>query len=132
MKRILRAIFLLLMLAAWGQAGWQHSHLPERVAAHFNGIGQPNGWVSRDALLGWQIGAMAFLAALFCGIAYLQPCLPTDFINLPHRDYWLASERRAATDAWIAGLIFAVGSLVVAFLMFVFHLVYRVNLTPEP
>lgn len=132
MKRFLQAVFLLLVLSAWGQALWQHSRLPTRVASHFNASGQANGWMSRDAQLGWQIGIVAFLAAVFCGIAYLQPRLPREFVNLPYRDYWLTPERRAATDAWISGLVFAAGSLVVAFLMFVFQLVFRANLTPAP
>lgn len=132
MKRVLQAVFLLLLVGAWIQAGWQHSRLPARVASHFNAAGHANGWMTRDAQFGWQVGPVTFLAFIFFGISWLQPRLPREFVNLPHRDFWLAPERRAATDAWISGLLFACGSLVMAFLIYLFHLVYCANLTANP
>jgi hypothetical protein len=137
-KRALQVLFLALALAALAQGLWQHAHLPERVVSHFDGAGRANGWMSRDALLGWQLGTVLFITALFEGIVALQPLLPSASVNIPHRDYWLAPERRAATDAWISSLLRATGCLLLAFLMALFHSVYRVNLlgdrilTPNP
>ena len=131
MQRGLQVIFLVLVLGAVAQGLWQHAHLPARVASHFDGAGRANGWMSRDAMLGWQLGTVLFIAALFEGIVALQPLLPAEFVNLPHRDYWLAPERRAATDAWISSLLRATGGLLMVFFMALFHSVYRVNLTGD-
>jgi len=137
-KRALQAVFLALALAALAQGLWQHSRLPERVMSHFDFSGRANGWMSRDAFLGWQAGTLLFLTALLEGIVLLQPRLPREFINLPHRDSWLAPGRRAATDAWISALVLLPGCLVLLFFMALFHQVYRANvagargLTPNP
>ena len=138
MKRILQVAFLILTLAAIAQGLWQHARLPERVMSHFDFSGRANGWMTRDAFLGWQVGALIFLTVLFEGFALLQSRLPAELINLPHRDHWLAPGRRAATDAWISSLVLLPGCLLVIFFMALFHLVYRVNvegtrmLTPNP
>ncbi len=138
MKRVLQAAFLILALAAIAQGLWQYSRLPERVAAHFDFSGHANGWMTRGTFLGWQVGTLLFLTVLFEGIALLQSRLPADLINIPHRDYWLAPERRAATDAWISSLVLLPGCLLMIFFMALFHLVYRTNvdgtrmLTPNP
>jgi serine/threonine-protein kinase len=132
MKRLLQALFIVLVLSAWGQALWQHAHLPERVAAHFNRAGDANGWMSRNAQLGWQIGTVTFVAVLLQGIVLLQSRLPVESINVPNRNYWFAPERRAASDGWISGLVYSLGSLVQLFLIAVFHHVYRANLAATP
>jgi uncharacterized membrane protein len=132
MKRLLQAAFLALVLVAWSQAIWQRAHLPERVASHFNSAGDANGWMTRNAQLGWQIGTVTFVAALLQGIAMLQPRLPTAFINVPNRDYWLAPSRRAASDARIGNMVRSIGCLVLLFFIALFHLVYLANLSPAP
>jgi uncharacterized membrane protein len=132
MKRVLQVIFLSLVLAALAQGLWQQAHLPERVASHFDGTGRANGWMTRSAFLAWQAGTLLFLAALFESIVLLQTRLPREYVNLPHRDYWLAPERRAATDAWVGSLVLAIGCLVMTFFIALFHQVYRINLEGDP
>lgn len=129
---MLQAAFLALVLAAWGQAVWQHGHLPPRVASHFNAAGKANGWMTRDAQLGWQVGTVTLIAVLLQGIVLLQPRLPRELVNVPNRDFWLSPERRAATDAWVSGVVLSIGCLVLLFFMALFHLVYQANLTPTP
>ena len=129
MQRALKLLFVLTVLLAVAQAFWHHAHLPLRVATHFDAAGRPNGWMSRDANLGFQAGLALFLGALFGGIGALTRRLPDSMINLPHRDYWLAPERRAATLAWVGSMAHALGIVVVGFFIFVFQQVYAANLT---
>jgi len=35
--------------------------LPARMATHFNAAGQPNGWMSREVALEFDVGMVAFL-----------------------------------------------------------------------
>lgn len=128
MKTSLPILFLLLVAAALAQALWQHDRLPARVATHFDLAGRADGWMSRDNQTKAHLGLVLFIAVMLEGLARLSPRLPDGLVNLPHRDYWLAPERRAATHAWIAGLFRLIGCVLMAFFLALFHLVYRANL----
>jgi uncharacterized membrane protein len=92
--------------------------LPPRMATHFDGAGNPNGWMSRSAHLIFM-GAFGIGFPLFIiGMCWMARYLPLSAINLPHREYWLASERRdESTDylfrhsIWLAclGIAFITG-----------------------
>lgn len=120
------------MLTAVGQALWQHDRLPVRVATHFGAAGQPNGWMSRGAHTVWHVTTVLFLAAIIQGITLVHSRLPAKFINLPHRELWLAPERAVATREWISGTVQLVGCALMLFFIALFHLVYRANLSPQP
>ncbi len=130
--RPIQVLFFALVLATLGQAIWQHDRLPDRVAAHFNGSGQPDGWMTRGQQTAWHVVTVLFLTAVFQGIALLQPRLPKEYVNLPHRDYWLAPERAAVTHAWVTGVVLRMGCAVLVFFLALFHLLYRANLSPTP
>ncbi|MEQ1860339.1 MAG: DUF1648 domain-containing protein [Chthoniobacteraceae bacterium] len=76
--------------------------MPERVATHFGAGGQPDGWMSRDThaktIIGFGIGISAFLLLIFLGIRAFGGL----GLNIPHRDYWFAPERREATFDFVA------------------------------
>lgn len=132
MRRFAQLLFVAVTLLALGLAVRQSENLPERVATHFNANGQPNGWMPRHDHTTYQIGTTAFVALLFVAIALLTPRLPDRLINLPHRDYWLAPSRRAASLAWVEGMLFWLGAALQLFLAFVFSEVARANLSVKP
>jgi len=86
--------------------------LPSRVASHFNGAGTADGWMTRANYLAFTL-CLAILLPLFLVVGcFLFRYLPARAFNLPNRDYWLAPERRAGTDAhffryslWFACLV---------------------------
>jgi hypothetical protein len=84
--------------------------LPPRVASHFNGAGVPDGWMSRPAYLATMAAVGIGLALLQLGVFYGVRYFPASIVNLPHREYWLAPERRAETSAVIfrAGIWLAI------------------------
>lgn len=132
MKKAPHLLFLALAATAIAQALWQHGRLPERVASHFNVAGTADGWMPRDRQTAWHIGVVLLMTALFEGIVWAGARLPRELINLPHRDYWLAPERRAVTQAWLDGLVRLLGSALMVFFLGLFHLVYRANLDGQP
>jgi hypothetical protein len=90
--------------------GW----LPERVATHFGVDGQPNGWETRGGyvqfILAFGAGAPAFVLATFALIRRGGGW----GLNIPHKEFWLAPERRWETFAfvqrkgmWLAALLIA-------------------------
>jgi len=109
--KILAPIFALTLCYALFTAYLVLSYdsLPERVASHFDIHGQPNGWMSRQTCVGFTVGIGVFLPALVVGQMVFANRIPVSFVNLPHRDYWLAPERRKSTSALLLvyGLWFA-------------------------
>ncbi len=106
--------------------------LPERVATHFNGAGNPDGWMSRPALLA---GAAAFglVFPLFVvAICSLLRFLPARFVNLPNRDYWLEPERRSATNAAVATHAWWLACLEIVFVGGMHFLLVQANRVQPP
>lgn len=130
--RPLQLAFFALLALALSSAFWQHAHLPARVATHFDGDGHANGWLDRSTHTTLQIATLLFMTALFQGLAALNRRLPKELINVPHRDYWFAPERAAASHDVITTAVIQIGCAVLAFFTVLFHLVYRANLSPTP
>jgi uncharacterized membrane protein len=83
--------------------------LPERVATHFGRGGAADGWMTREAYT-WTMALMqAGLPLLLLGALGNIPRRAERFVNLPHKDYWFAPERRAATAATLRGYGAAIG-----------------------
>ncbi|MBS0204106.1 MAG: DUF1648 domain-containing protein [Planctomycetes bacterium] len=68
--------------------------LPARVATHFNAAGNPNGWMSRSGHLVFMSVFGVLFPLFMIGICWCTRYLPVSMINIPHRDYWLSTERR--------------------------------------
>ena len=103
MKTLRSPILLLglLYLCFFGYLASSSSHLPERVATHFNGSGQPNGWMSRAAHLRFMVVFGLAFPLFVPALVYASRFLPNGLFNLPHRDHWLAPARRAETMAYL-------------------------------
>ncbi len=132
MRRLAQLVFFATTFVVLALAAQQHGTLPARVATHFGANGQPDGWMSRASHTLGQVGITGGIAALFFILALALPRLPERFVNLPHRDYWLAPQRRAATFAWLGAMLFWLGALLQAFLGFVFRAVWRANTAAQP
>jgi hypothetical protein len=106
--------------------------LPPRVALHFDGTGHPDGWGSKQELLGWTIGGLVIVIGALSPAVWLMALLPPSLINLPHRDYWFAPERAMTTRRRLidrAGwFLFATLLLLLA----VFRIALRANLRQPP
>lgn len=93
----------LLCAAVLAGMGSTASLLPARLASHFDGNGEPNGWMTRNAYLTAAALLPLGITALLASIAWLIGRLPPGLINLPHRDHWFAPERRSASVARLRG-----------------------------
>lgn len=132
MHRLAQLLFFTATAVALGFAGREHGTLPARVATHFGADGRPNGWMSRDGHTLSHVGIVVFLAVLFVALTAALPRIPERFVNLPHRDYWLAPKRRGETFAWLGAMLLCLGTLLQGFLAYVFHEVWRANTSPAP
>lgn len=124
----LRLLVLLLCWAAFAGYVWRTSaQLPERVATHFGADGAPNGWMTRaghvrfTVLMG--IGTSAFVVAVFAFIRWIGDA----GLNIPHKQYWLAPERRDATYDFIQRQGFLFAALMLGFIAAVHHSILVAN-----
>jgi serine/threonine-protein kinase len=95
-------ILLALLYAGFlGHWSWSGGHLPDRVATHFNGGGEPNGWMSRDSHQTFMLIFGLSFPLLVPGLINLSRWFPRG-LNIPHKEYWLAPERKAETFSYLA------------------------------
>jgi len=106
---------------------WIYSQLPETIASHFDGQGNPNAWMGRGAFLVFEIALLVFVVGQMLLVPRMVRRLPSSLINLPHKEYWLSSERREYTFATFRKYFDVLGSAILLLVTFVNHLVYAAN-----
>jgi uncharacterized membrane protein len=118
--RLQRVILLGLGLFAASSVGFAWHRLPLRMASHFDGRGRPDGYMSREAFFSQLAVVGGGTVVLLLLIPALLRFVPSRAINMPHRDYWLAPERRAQTleriAIWGGWFAIATGALLVVVL----------------
>jgi serine/threonine-protein kinase len=128
--RSLRIPILLFLLCYFGflaYVAWTVPQLPERIATHFGFGGQPDGWMTRSAY-GVFIAVIGLaMPALIVGIFFGMQFLSNGMINIAHREYWLAPERRDETFAYLRRHSLWYASLLVAFFAGLHYLTLQAN-----
>ncbi len=104
-----------------------YDSLPQHVASHFDFQGQPDGWMSRNDLVGFTVGLGIFMPAVLVGLMASAGRIPVHLVNLPNRDYWLAPERRKETSSVLLYYALWFASMNVLFVTGVHWLVVQAN-----
>ncbi|MCI0528500.1 MAG: DUF1648 domain-containing protein [Nitrospira sp.] len=125
---ISRFTFLLLLLIAAFQSVYYYPQLPEIMASHFDGAGNPNGWSTKLAFFMIYWGMIVLTTFIILGIPKVVTWLPNSLINLPNKDYWLATERRKNTMSFIADQMARFGITTLILAIFVIEAAIRTNL----
>ncbi|MGC2830973.1 MAG: DUF1648 domain-containing protein [Candidatus Acidiferrum sp.] len=102
-SKLPRTIFIVLAVFAAIYFWSNYAQLPDIVASHFNARGVANGWQPKSVFFAFFAGAVAIAAFLTFGVPAIFSKMPSSMINLPHKEYWLAPERRAETLARLNG-----------------------------
>jgi uncharacterized membrane protein len=122
----------LLIAAAWRVTLLTDS-LPELVAVHFDAVGRPNGFTSREDcrqfMLSFTLGAPVLIVFV---TALLPRLIPHSMINIPYRSYWLAPERADETVDFLSDQGVWFGCILLVFLAFVDELLVRANASAPP
>lgn len=93
------------------------SMLPERVATHFNGAGQPDGWMTRATHLCCMAAFGGLFPLFLIGVCWGTQFLPAGLVNIPHREHWQATERRAESTSYLTWHAVWFGCLALGFVI---------------
>lgn len=126
-RRPFRLLFLLSLAGAIVHLVWAAGQLPDVVASHFDAAGRADGQSTRATFLALYGVVIFVLGISFGGIGALIARLPDAAVNIPHREYWLAPERRAATLAWLVDQMALIGAVTIGFMIATMHLVVLAN-----
>ena len=130
--RVGRIMIIVAVLLAIAQCLYFGPRLPATMASHFGANGQPNGWQSREAFIGFDLFIVALLTATFTGMPFLLRFIPIALINLPNKDYWLAPERREESLAFLNNQMELIGGSSLLLVVAVMQLAFNANLTNSP
>jgi len=126
------AFFFAALLATAAFVLGTTSGLPERVGTHFGAGGGADGWMSRDGYRLYMLAFVLLFVPFIVAMIGVLPRLFPRFVNLPHREYWLAPERRDATLAFLTGHGCGFGVLTLALLAGVHWLLLDANRASPP
>ena len=106
--------------------------LPSRIATHFDGSGQANGWMShRQHLIVISVIGIG-LPALIIGICFCIRFLPPTAINVPNAIYWRSKENFPVACRLVFHWSLYVASLILLFLGIVNFLIVQSNRLSPP
>jgi uncharacterized membrane protein len=121
-------IALLVVIAL--QFVYYYPRLPDQVASHFDARGAPNDWSSKDSFFTIMGGVVVLIAMIFLGFGVWLPKMPVSIVNLPHKHYWFAPDRREETVSVLTGYMFWFGVATLALMAGIIHQTVEANLTP--
>jgi len=129
--RLPRFLYAVLFLAGLLIMAYYYPQMPQRMASHFAADGHVNGWQSRKAFFLLMV-LVSSTSALVAFVAPLQiAAKANNRINLPHRNYWLAPERRAETIRFISATMAWFGCGILFVLISGTRLALQANLGPD-
>jgi len=107
---------------------WAWPRLPDTVASHFDASGRADGSMAKTPFFALLGGVFGLIALVTFGMGAWLSRIPDGLINLPHREHWLAPERRAESLAWLNAWLQEVGILTLALIAGMLHLTIQANL----
>lgn len=111
---------------------WYWPQLPERMAIHFDAKGMPNDWMGKVPATLLSISLVTLLPMFFLSFSQVIRWLPASMINLPHREYWLAPERREESFRWMTGWMIWFTLFILIFIIAINHLTFIANRDSQP
>jgi len=126
------SIFFTLVALGAVQLFYYAPRIPEILGSHFARGGFVNGWQTKAAFFSTELAMIVLATVVSFGIPRIIAAVPVSLINLPHKEYWLASERREDTLVYIRVWSAWFGCGLLAFLLFVMELAFRANLRTPP
>jgi uncharacterized membrane protein len=127
----MKALFLATYLVAIIVSFVGYTMLPDHVATHFGLGGQPDDWMSKEVSLVFFLVVKTMLFLLIWYTPAMVTRLPSRWVNLPNKDYWLTESTMPQVKEKLDRLMPEFGAAIMAFFIMVKLLVLDANLS-EP
>jgi uncharacterized membrane protein len=127
-----KAVVLLVAALAAFQMIHYYPLMPGTMVVHFGTSGAPNGWSARPVFIATFGATEALIVLLGLALPSLIGRIPADFINIPNRQYWLASERRDESVSFIRTQVMWMETATLVFLMAIAQIIFTLNLSGAP
>jgi uncharacterized membrane protein len=128
MMRTRAHFFIILISVCVLQFVYYWPLMPEHMASHFDGAGNPNGWSSRRAFFCLYAGLTAMVILMFRILPSLLRRFPDSLVSVPNREYWLAAERRQEAFSLITDRLLFFGNGTLIFFVAIVQSVFQANL----
>ena len=89
-----KLMILLTAIIVVVQMTWWYPQLPNPMPSHFDNQGQINGTMDKTLFCGMMGGLNALFLIGFPLLSVLMKQLPNSMVNIPNKEFWLATERR--------------------------------------
>jgi uncharacterized membrane protein len=121
------ALLAFAWLAFAAYVWWSAGQLPDKVATHFGVNGRPNAWQTHTGYIAFMLLFGAAIPAFILTTFAILRRLNGWGLNIPHKDYWLAPERRRATFDFVQRQGIWLALLLVAFFAGVHYFILMAN-----
>ncbi|MFM7888350.1 MAG: DUF1648 domain-containing protein, partial [Pseudanabaena sp.] len=123
-------IVLFLFGLVIAQSVYFYPLLPEVVGSHFDVAGKVNGTSFKIGYFIAYFVALAVTSSFTIILPLIFKYVPTSLINLPHKAYWLADERREESFQFLNVHLSWFGVATILLMVIIFHLTFLANLSP--
>jgi len=123
-------IVLFLLGLAIAQSIYFYPLLPDVVGSHFDVAGKVNGTSSKMVYFIVYFVSLIITSSFTVILPLVFKYVPTSMINLPHREYWLANERREESFKFLNVHFSWFGVATTLLMVIIFHLTFLANLSP--
>lgn len=128
LNRIAIVVFLLLSATCIVHGLYYYPRLPDVVASHFGAGGRPDAWSGKGTFIAVYLVSVSMNVIIFLGIVFGIQRMPDSMLNLPHKEYWLAEERRQETFQFFTQYFIWFGIATSLLLLDIFHQTFMVHL----
>lgn len=125
--RLPLTIFFGLMALLAVYVWWTHGQLPNKMAVHFNGAGNPDRWAGKWEMTGVMLIVIGLYSVIFGLSSMFMSKLSPKWWNLPNKDYWFAPERVSETMTSFSKNFLSIGICMVVFMGYVHWDVFQAN-----
>jgi uncharacterized membrane protein len=128
LKSIPATSFIILCALCVVQVAYYYPLLPETVPSHFGASGRPDAWSSKNFFVIFYLSVIAVISVLFLSLSFILSCMPVSLINMPHKEFWLAPERKEKTLTFLSQYLLLFALFTVLLLFDIFNQSFQVAL----
>jgi uncharacterized membrane protein len=126
-----KLIYVLLAMIGLIYFCFLYPQLPDPMASHFNASGAATAWMPKSGFYLLILGVTLAAGVPIFLVPRSMAKLPNDKINVAHKEYWLAPERRAETIQYLGVQMGWFGCALLALLFCGLYNAVAANLKPD-